>query len=115
MSDNPRKKVQPATRPQSETELQNRRIPPYNVVLANDEIHSLDFVVAVLTKALGYSSPKARQLTDLAHSTGRAVVWTGTREVAELKLEQITSFHETEDDGTRLGPLSCTIEPAPGA
>jgi hypothetical protein len=36
--------------------------------------------------------------------------------VAELQLEQIRSFHETRaSDGAKLGPLGCTIEPAPGA
>ena len=47
-----------------------------------------------------------------AHNTGRAVVWTGPKEVAELKAEQMQSFHETRDDGRKLGPLGVTIEPA---
>ena len=50
-----------------------------------------------------------------AHTSGQAVVWTGSKGVAELKLEQIQTFHETRDAATRLGPLSCRIEPAPGA
>jgi hypothetical protein len=43
------------------------------------------------------------------------VVWTGPKEVAELKAEQIQTFHEIrEPDARNLGPLGCTIEPAPG-
>lgn len=49
-----------------------------------------------------------------AHNSGQAVVWTGSKEVAELKLEQILTFHEDRDD-RKLGPLSCRIEPAPGS
>ena len=43
------------------------------------------------------------------------MVWTAPREVAELKAEQILTFHEVrESDGHDLGPLGCTVEPAPG-
>ena len=39
---------------------------------------------------------------------------TGTKEVAELKLEQMLSFHEIQPGGKKLGPLGVRIEPAPG-
>ncbi len=92
-----------------------RRVPPYNVILENDHHHSFDFVVEVLRKALGYSQERAYQLTVQADTSGRAVVWTGPKEVAELKADQIRTFHETRPgDGANLGPLGCTVEPAPG-
>jgi ATP-dependent Clp protease adapter protein ClpS len=48
-----------------------------------------------------------------AHETGRAVVWTGPQEVAELKCDQVRTFHEVRQaDGKNLGPVGCTIEPA---
>ena len=52
-------------------------------------------MVAVLCKTLGCAAERAVQLMLEAHTTGRAVVWTGTKEVAELKVEQIRTFHET--------------------
>ena len=48
----------------------------------------------------------------LAHTSGQAIVWTGTKEVAELKMEQMLSFHETQPNGKKLGPLGVRIEPA---
>jgi ATP-dependent Clp protease adaptor protein ClpS len=97
-------------------QVRTRRIPPYNVILLNDDHHSFEFVLDTLCKALGCSPERAFQYTNLAHTSGQAVVWTGTKEVAELKLEQIQSFHETrESDGAKLGPLNCRVEPAPGA
>ena len=97
------------------TREKTRRIPPYNVILENDDHHSFEFVIATLMKALGYALEKARQLTREADEKGRAVVWTGPKEVAELKAEQIRTFHEIREvDGKQLGPLGCTIEPAPG-
>jgi len=103
------------TRPKAHTETRTRRVPPYNVILENDDHHSQEFVVGVLRKALGYVHERAYQLMLQAHTTGRAVVWTGPREVAELKADQVRTFHEVrEADGARLGPLGCTVEPAPG-
>jgi len=103
------------TRPKAREETKTRRIPPYNVVLENDDYHSFEFVVDVLQKTFGFNDQKALQLTHEAHTQGRAVVWTGPKEVAELKAEQLQSFHEERSDGKKFGPLGCTIEPAPGA
>lgn len=104
------------TRPKTEEQTETRRIPPYNVILENDEHHSFPFVVMVLQKALGYATERAYQLTMQAHNSGESVVWTGPKEVAELKADQIRTFHEIRDsDRAQLGPLGCRIEPAPGA
>lgn len=103
------------TKPDVGEETHTRRVPPYNVILENDDDHSMQFVVEVLCKALAVSVERAVAFMLQAHETGRAVVWTGPKEVAELKLEQIQTFHEVrEADGKKLGPVGCTIEPAPG-
>jgi ATP-dependent Clp protease adaptor protein ClpS len=102
------------TKPREEEVVKTRRIPPYNVILANDDYHSFEFVVTVLRKALGYSEERAFLLTHEAHHQGRAVVWTGSKEVAELKVEQIRTFHESRPGGINLGPHGVSIEPAPG-
>ena len=67
----------------------------------------------VLCKVLGVATERAYQLMMEAHTSGRAIIWSGSKEVAELKLEQIQSMHEVrESDNAKLGPLSCDIEPA---
>jgi ATP-dependent Clp protease adaptor protein ClpS len=102
--------------PRADEATRTRLLPPYNLVLENDEYHSFDFVVLVLCEALGCELEKAFLHTREAHETGQAVVWTGSKEVAELKWEQVRTFHEVrESDGAKLGPLNCRIEPAPGA
>ncbi len=106
--------VNVTTKPKEQEETRTRRIPPYNVIVENDDFHSFEFVIEVLRKALGYNEQRAFQLTHEAHTSGRAVVWSGPKEVAELKLEQIRSFHEVRHDGNKLGPLGCLIEHAPG-
>jgi ATP-dependent Clp protease adaptor protein ClpS len=112
----PEPTVTVTTKPKAKEETRTRHIPPYNVVLDNDDYHTFEFVVEVLCKALGFVRERALQLTLQAHTTGRAVVWTGPKEVAELKADQIRTFHEIRvSDGAQLGPLGCSIEPAPGS
>jgi ATP-dependent Clp protease adaptor protein ClpS len=102
--------------PEADQATRPRLLPPYNLILENDDYHSFEFVVLVLCKALGFSVERAYQHTLEADSSGQAVVWTGAKEVAELKLEQVQTFHEVcEASGAKLGPLNCRIEPAPGA
>jgi ATP-dependent Clp protease adaptor protein ClpS len=101
--------------PEIEESTRTRQVPPYHVILLNDDHHSPEFVVGVLIKALGFSKERAFESMMMAHTTGRAVVWTAPKEVAELKAEQMLTFHEIRDhDNAQLGPLGVEVEPAPG-
>ena len=96
-----------------ETDIKTRMLPPYHVIIENDDHHSMHFVVMVLRKVFGYAEEHSIQLMLVAHTKGEAVVWTGSKEVAEFKLEQIQTFHEKHSvDQRELGPLRCRIEPA---
>lgn len=99
------------TRPETDQDRQTRLLPPYHVILLNDDHHSMEFVVTVLARVFGYATERCVQLMLTAHHSGRSVVWTGAKEVAELKAEQVRTFHERRG-GQDLGPLDCVIEPA---
>ncbi len=45
------------TRPK-EQDAAVRRLPPYHVILENDDDHSFEFVVEVLRKALGFNDQR---------------------------------------------------------
>jgi ATP-dependent Clp protease adaptor protein ClpS len=100
------------TKPKEKESTGTGRVPPFHVILENDDYHSFEFVVDVLRKALGFNEQRAIQVTHEAHTKGRAICWTGSKEVAELKVEQILGFHEIRLDGRKLGPLGVAIEPA---
>ncbi len=102
----------PATLPREETDTRTQRQPPYAVVLHNDDVNTMDFVILVLRKVFGYTVEKCFELMLEAHEKGRSVVWVGPLEVAELKADQI---HSCGPDPSRRDagaqPLGVTVEP----
>lgn len=63
--------------------------PPYAVIVENDDLHTFEYVIEALGKVCGYSRQKAFLLAVEIDARGRAIVWSGAREVAELKCEQL--------------------------
>ena len=57
----------------------------WNVVLWNDPVNLMDYVVWVLCSVLGRSQDEARRMTLAAHDTGRVVVDVRSREQAEMQ------------------------------
>jgi ATP-dependent Clp protease adaptor protein ClpS len=68
--------------PTSDTRVEPDR--PWVVIVWNDPINLMSYVVLVLQKLFGYSRQKATSLMLDVHHKGRAVVSNGTREKAEL-------------------------------
>ena len=57
---------------------------PWIVIVWNDPINLMSYVVLVFQKLFGYNREKATELMLDVHHKGRAVVSSGTREKAEL-------------------------------
>ncbi len=65
---------------------------PWVVLVWNDPINLMSYVVFVLQKLFGYSTEKATQLMLDVHEKGRAVVSNGTREKAELDVFRLHEY-----------------------
>jgi ATP-dependent Clp protease adaptor protein ClpS len=105
--------VRPESRPREEQ--RTRRQPPYAVILHNDDINGFDYVIGVLRKVFHYGRMKAFWLTLAAHVRGWSTVWSGSREVAELKADQIRSCGPDPAKRSRgASPLRVSIEPLEG-
>ena len=91
-----------------------KRQPPYAVLVHNDDDHTFPYVIEVLQRVCSHPLHKAEQLTEQIHRLGRAVVWTGAMEVAELKRDQIRGFGPDLFASIPVKyPLGVTIEPLP--
>ena len=111
--DEPVVTTQTAPRPKTDQETRTRRLPPYNVVILNDEEHTMDYVVEMLGKLFAHTRKTSVELTWRIHLTGRAVVYTTHKEKAELKRDQVLSYGPDPRMDISKGPLGCYIEPAP--
>ncbi len=78
--------------PEVTEETKTRRLPPYNVVVLNDEDHTFEYVIEMLIKLFAHSLPRAKDLTWEIHSRGRAIVYTTHKEKAELKRDQVLAY-----------------------
>ena len=88
--------------------------PPYAVVLFNDKEHTFQYVVETLMKVFGYPQEKSYGLTLQIHNEGKGIVWSGTRELAELKRDQIRSAGPDFYAAKKVEfPLGVTVEPLP--
>lgn len=88
------------SRPSTELQLEGA----WRVVVLNDPVNLMSYVVMVFRKVLGFDETKARKHMLEVHEQGRSVVWTGVRETAEAHVFSLQQWHLTavlEPDETR--------------
>ena len=91
-----------------------KQLPPYNVVLLDDDDHSYDYVIEMLGKVFGYAKEKAYLLAREVDGSGRVIVLTTHKERAELKRDQILAYGRDARISACLGSMTAIIEPAQG-
>lgn len=82
-------------------------IPPYKVILLDDNVTTMEFVVQLLIEIFGKDLETAQRLMWEVHRQGAAQAAVLSKEQAELKQEQVhTAAHAAGF------PFRCVIEPA---
>jgi ATP-dependent Clp protease adaptor protein ClpS len=82
------------------TEPGSRDDPPWNVVVLNDDHNTFEGVAFALARVLpGVGYDQGLGFANRIHFTGRAVVWTGHKERAELYHDQLAAY------GLTMAPL----------
>jgi ATP-dependent Clp protease adaptor protein ClpS len=89
--------------------------PPYAVIVLNDDLHTFAYVIETLQKVFGFAVEKGFKLAEEIHLRGETIVWSGTRELAELKQEQVRSAGTDYYAQPPVKfPLGVRVEPMPG-
>jgi ATP-dependent Clp protease adaptor protein ClpS len=72
----------------------------WRVIVLNDDHNTFDHVAVCLARYIpGISIDQGYALADRIHNAGRAIVWSGQKEPAELYWEQL------KDAGLTMAPL----------
>jgi ATP-dependent Clp protease adaptor protein ClpS len=72
----------------------------WRVIVLNDDHNTFDHVARTLARVIpGVTIERGYGIADQIHNRGQAVVWTGSKEVAELYWEQLSSA------GLTMAPL----------
>lgn len=101
----------------SDQTLPNRKVSPakvlprWNIVLVDDDDHTYDYVIEMLINLFGQDLAGGFQLARRIDRDGRAIVFTTHRELAELKIEQISGFGTDPRISRCVGPMSARLEP----
>ncbi len=98
--------------PVEKEEQKTEGLPPYNVVLLDDDDHSYEYVILMLKKVFGHPIEKGYKMAQEVDATGRVIVATTNLEQAELKRDQIHAFGPDPLIPHCKGPMSATVEPA---
>jgi ATP-dependent Clp protease adaptor protein ClpS len=92
-----------AEKAESKTKLE--RPPLYKVFLHNDDFTTMEFVVFILLTVFNHSENEAIRLMLNVHRQGIGLAGVYTYEVAEMKVEKVTSLAQANEF-----PLLCTME-----
>jgi ATP-dependent Clp protease adaptor protein ClpS len=79
------------TRPDELTEQHTDLLPPFRVILHNDDVNSFEHVIHTILQLTPLKEPEAVQRTLEAHETGSALLLVTHKERAELYVEQFAS------------------------
>jgi ATP-dependent Clp protease adaptor protein ClpS len=72
----------------------------WRVIVLNDDHNTFDHVAHTLARTIpGVTVANGYAIADTIHNTGRAIVWTGAKETAELYWEQL------QQAGLTMAPL----------
>ena len=83
----------PLPKEETRTELALEGV--WRVVVLNDPVNLMSYVVMVFKKVFGFDEQTARQKMLEVHEQGRSIVWSGLREKAEAYVFTLQQWHLT--------------------
>jgi ATP-dependent Clp protease adaptor protein ClpS len=108
----PASRRKPRRAGRKQTRRQNKPLPQFHVVLLDDNDHTYEYVIEMLQLVFTHNRQVGFQLARQVDSSGRAIVMTTHKEMAELKVEQVRAYGADWRISRCKGSMSAVIEPA---
>ncbi len=104
--------TQTTASPGVEATEREEHVPQFHVVLLDDDTHSYEYVIEMLTKLFAYSATDAFRRAVEVDTQGRTIVITCELPHAEFARNQIHQFGADWRMEVSTGPMGAVIEPA---
>ena len=75
-----------------QTEVETELTQLWKVIVLNDPVNLMNYVVLVFRKVFGFGEQKAIQHMKEVHELGKSILWTGEREQAESYVFQLQKW-----------------------
>lgn len=98
--------------PKVRKKRKSKPLPPYHVILLNDDDHTFEYVIEMLLELFAHPPEKGYDIAKTVDNDGRAIVLTTHKEHAELKRDQILAYGTDLRVATCKGSMSAIIEAA---
>ncbi len=92
--------------PSTDTAVKQRLIPLFWVVMHNDPVTTMEFVVDILINSFGFDNDRALEAMYSIHNNGLERIVLMPLERAEFKVESVHATARAQGF-----PLTCTLEP----
>lgn len=88
------KKMSPQSTPEilEQTEVETEHAQVWKVIVLNDPVNLMNYVVMVFRKVFGYGEQKAIKHMKEVHELGKSILWIGEREQAESYVFQLQKW-----------------------
>ncbi len=100
----------PEKKPAPKRKRKDKGIPRYNVILWDSDDHSYEYVERMLRELFGHSPEECHNMAETVDTQGKVIVFTTTKEHAELKRDQILAYGKDELMRNCKGSMYATIE-----
>ena len=97
--------------PEVKKRSEDERAPNFNVVLLDDDEHTYDYVIEMLSKLFAMSAQQAFNHAREVDATGRTIVMTCERPEAEFGRDQIHAYGADWRMEKSKGSMSAIVEP----
>jgi ATP-dependent Clp protease adaptor protein ClpS len=102
--------IAPPQRQVAQPRMLPKQEPPWHVILLDDDHHTFRYVVEMLEDIFGHSTETGFKMATEVHETGRVIVATVHKELAELRQEQIHLYKPRQPYPDCKGQMKALIE-----
>ncbi len=99
-------------KPKKKADQKPREVPRFHVVLWDSDVHSYEYVERMIRELFGHSAEECHKMAETVDTKGKVIVFTTTKELAELKRDQILAYGKDDLIRNCTGSMHATIEAA---